>query len=126
MDAGAIAVMFAEGDAEERERSYAAVEAVVRGAPPAGSGRGEAVAFTAACVKPLIAVIASVLCAPAVKVGEEEYRRASLLLYEMCKLDLLVVSAVAFRKNDEGAETSCWFAMPFCTENGPKTGSWIG
>ena len=124
MDAGPIAVMFAEGDAEERERSYAAVEAVVRGAPPAGSGRGEAVAFTAACVKPLIA---SVLCAPAVKVGEEEYRRASLLLYEMCKLDLLVVSAdEAFRKNDEGAETSCWFAMPFCTENGPKTGSWTG
>jgi hypothetical protein len=122
MDAGAIAVMFAEGDAEERERSYAAVEAVVFGAPPAGSGRGEAVAFTAACVKPLIA---SVLCAPAVKVGEEEYRRASLLLYEMCKLDLLVVSAEAFRKNDEGAETSC-FALPFCTENGPKTGSWIG
>jgi hypothetical protein len=88
-----IVAALAQGDAEERERAYATVEGTaVRG------GNAQAVALAVACVKPLVAL----LCAPAAKVNPTEWVRASLLLYDMGKVDRLTVTAELFRKNDEG------------------------
>jgi hypothetical protein len=97
--AAGIAAALAAGGAAERERAYAAVEGVVRGAAFSGGGKGQATALAVACVEPLIV---SVLCAPASRVGEAEWVRASLLLYEMCKVNLVAVSAELFRKTAAG------------------------
>ena len=94
MDAEAIAAAFSKGTAEERERGYASLEGAVRAAPPCGSGKDQAVALAAACAR---ALMSDVLCAPASKVNRAEYLRASLLLFEMCKLD-----AVAVGGKDQG------------------------
>jgi hypothetical protein len=91
---------LAQGGAEERERAYATIEGAVRAAPASSdSGKGQAIALAVACVRPLVE---SVLCAPASKVGEAEYRRAAVLLYEMCKVDMVAVVAETYRKDDEG------------------------
>ena len=104
-----IAAALADGTAEEREHALAAIESVVRGAPPSGSGREQAVALAVASVKPLIV---SVLCAPASKVGETEFVRASVLLCEMCKLDAWLVCGEINRKSSEGTPllVSAWSA----------------
>eukprot|EP01045_Picozoa_sp_COSAG04_P016866 COSAG04_NODE_1445_length_6714_cov_1.982162_6_plen_541_part_00 len=94
MDAEAIAAAFSKGTAEERERGYASLEGAVRAAPPSGGGKDEAVTLAAACAR---ALMSDVLCAPASKVNRAEYLRASLLLFEMCKLD-----AVAVGGKDQG------------------------
>jgi hypothetical protein len=91
MDPGAVAAALAEDGAEQRAAAYSAIQAAVR-----GGGTSD---FVVACVQPLIV---SVLCAPAAKVGAEEWRRASLLLYEMVKLDDMAVSAEMMRPNDAG------------------------
>eukprot|EP01043_Picozoa_sp_COSAG02_P050300 COSAG02_NODE_5156_length_4583_cov_2.229706_2_plen_530_part_00 len=89
-----IMASLADGDADEREAAYVALEAAVRGAlSPA------VVALAVACVEPLIS---SVLCAPASRVGADEWMRASLLLYEVGKCDVFAVGAALYRKNDEG------------------------
>ena len=72
-----IAAALAEGEAEEREAAYATMLSAVRGS----GGKEQAVALAAACAKPLIV---SVLCAPASRIAATEWRRASLLLYELC------------------------------------------
>ena len=88
-----IGAALAEGTAEEREAAYATIEGAVRG------GGSEAVSLAVACAKLLVE---SVLCAPATKVGEAEAVRASLLLYEAAKVDMIAVSAELSRKNDQG------------------------
>ena len=101
MDAGRapqaaeIAAALTEGGAEEREHACATIEGIVRGS----SAKDEAaVALAMACVEPLV----SLLCAPASRVGEAEWVRASVLLFEMCKLDMINVSAELFRRDDAG------------------------
>ena len=102
-----VVAAFAEGNAEEREVAYAALESAVRAAPsPSVAGGGgqkknrEAVALAKACAGP---IITDVLCAPASKVGRAEYVRAAVLLCEMTKLGMVMVLAEAFRKDDAGA-----------------------
>jgi hypothetical protein len=95
-----IVAALVEGSAEERQAAYGTLETAVRGAlTTSGSRKDDAVALAVACVKPLVE---SVLCAPAARVGEAEWVRASLLLYEMCKADNLLVCAELWRKNDTG------------------------
>eukprot|EP01043_Picozoa_sp_COSAG02_P026255 COSAG02_NODE_1506_length_12232_cov_420.616088_18_plen_396_part_00 len=106
VEAAQLIVASAESGPEQREASYAAIEGVVRGAPSSdrsgggGEKRSQAVELAVACVRPLIA---DVLCAPASKVGRQEYVRASVLVYEMLKVDMMAVVAEAWRKDDEGA-----------------------
>ena len=90
MDPEAVAAALAGDGAEQRAAAYAAIEAAVR-------DRGTS--FVVACAQPLIV---SVLCAPASKVGAEEWRRASLLLYEMVNVDDMAVSAEMMRPDDAG------------------------
>eukprot|EP01050_Picozoa_sp_SAG11_P016559 SAG11_NODE_2274_length_3591_cov_3.168671_4_plen_120_part_00 len=90
MDPEAVAAALAEDGAEERASAYSAIQAAVRDG---------VTAFVVACVQPLIM---SVLRAPASKVGVEEWRRVSLLLYEMVKVDDMAVSAEMMRPNDAG------------------------
>jgi hypothetical protein len=85
----AAAQSLRSGSTEEREAVYVTIESAVK---------QQAIALVVACVKPLID---SVLCAPASRVGVVEWRRASLLLYEMSKHHF-AVSAEMHRKNDEG------------------------
>lgn len=89
-DPEAVAVALAEDGAEQRLAAYSAIQTAVR------DGRTD---FVVACVQPLIV---SVLCAPASKVEAEEWRRTSLLLYEMVKVDDMAVSAEMMRPDDEG------------------------
>lgn len=113
-EAGQLADAFAQGGAEEREAAYATIEGVVRAASVTGSGGGDrspqaALALVVPSVRPLIA---DVLCAPASRVGRVEYVRAAVLLYEMCKLDMIVVTAEMWRKDEVGATPaiSIWTA----------------
>jgi hypothetical protein len=92
MDASAIATALAEGGAEEREAAYAAIEGATHGQ----QGRLE---FATACVRP---VVASILCAPASRIAVAEWRRAFALLFEMCKLDMVVLGGEVLRKDDQG------------------------
>jgi hypothetical protein len=85
-----IAAAFADGTAEEREAAYVTLE---------GAVKAPAIALLVACVKPLIQ---AVLCAPASKVGAEEYRRASLLLYEMAKADMVAVPGAGWARGEQG------------------------
>eukprot|EP01052_Picozoa_sp_SAG31_P059831 SAG31_NODE_19079_length_612_cov_1.964912_1_plen_108_part_01 len=95
-----IAAALADGDSEARETVYGTIEAAVRTASTArGGAKEEAVAHVIACVKPLIV---SVLCAPASRVGAAEWVRASVLLYEMCKANMVLVCAETHRKTDAG------------------------
>ena len=94
-EASRIAAALAEGGGEEREAAYATLEGAVRGS----DGREQAVALAVACVKPLIV---SVLCAPASRIAATEWRRASLLLYELCKLDFITVCGEMARKDETG------------------------
>jgi hypothetical protein len=96
-----IASTLADGTAEEREAAYATIESSVRAASTArdGSKKEEAIALVIACVKPMVE---SVLCAPASRVGEAEWVRASILLYEMCKADMVLVCAETHRKTADG------------------------
>jgi hypothetical protein len=88
-----------EGTAAEREAAFAAIEAAARSNTRQGGALdGEAVALVVACVEP---IIASVLLAPASKLGRAEWTRASLLLFEMAKLDLLAVGAELLRRKDD-------------------------
>ena len=89
---------LAEGGAEDREHVYATIEGAVRGAPSSGSCNEQAIALAMSCVRPLIE---SVLCAPAAKIGGAEYRRASVLLYDMCKLGAVTVCAEMCRKDTD-------------------------
>ena len=90
---------LATGGAEDREHSYATIEGAVRSALSSSICNEQAIALSVACVGPLIG---SVLCAPASRIGEAEYLRASVLLYDMCKLDTLMVSAETLRKDADG------------------------
>jgi len=94
-----IASALAQGGAEEREAAYASIEAAVRAAPPSGAAREQTVAFAVACVKPLVT---AVLSAPATKIARAESTRATLLLYEMCKVDMIAVMGEANRKDEHG------------------------
>eukprot|EP01048_Picozoa_sp_COSAG05_P002803 COSAG05_NODE_122_length_17611_cov_47.044655_1_plen_598_part_00 len=89
---------LAKGGAEDREHSYATIEGAVRSAASSSSNE-QAISLSVACVGPLIE---SVLCAPASRIGEAEYLRASVLLYDMCKLDTPMVSAETLRKDADG------------------------
>ena len=71
----------------------------MRAASASSADRAQAVRLCVACAGPLIQ---AVLCAPEATVGVAEWRRASLLLYEMCKLDALAVSAELWRKDETG------------------------
>ncbi len=100
LQVGEIEAALAEGGAEARDAAYGKIEAAVRTASTAhDGGKEEAVAFVIACVKPLIV---SVLCAPASRVDEAEWVRASVLLYEMCKADMVMVCAETHRKTAAG------------------------
>eukprot|EP01050_Picozoa_sp_SAG11_P005349 SAG11_NODE_372_length_10036_cov_8.820871_11_plen_292_part_00 len=97
-----ITAAIAGGGVAEREAAYTSVERTVReaGHPAAtAAANAQAVALGVPCVRPLIE---SVLCAPESKVGVSEWRRASLLLYEMCKLDPLALSVAMWRKDENG------------------------
>ena len=94
-----IAAALAEGGAEEREAAYTALEGAASeaasqeersGGTAAPAESEAALALVVGSVRPLIA---SVLCAPASRVGAVEWRRASLLLYAMGKADQLAVAA---------------------------------
>jgi len=99
-EAARLAAALAAGTAEEREAAYANIETA---ATLSGGAQGEAVALVVACVKPLIV---SVLLAPAAKIGQEEWTRASLLLYTMSKVnqcrDMVAVVAEANRNDENG------------------------
>ena len=47
-------------------------------------------------------IVRSVLCAPSSRIGLEEWRRASLLLFEMTKIDMLSVCAELWRRDEHG------------------------
>ena len=97
----AIAVALAEGTAEQREAACAAIEGAIatatEGAAAARGASEQAVALVVACVPPLIS---GVLCAPASRIAVEEWIRASLLLYAMCKVDLVAVNAEIYRRSE--------------------------
>jgi hypothetical protein len=98
----ALAAAFADGSAAEREAAFCSIEQALRGAAHAGTsgGRERAVALAVGCARPLVI---SVLCAPASRVGAAEYRRASLLLFELHKLgDLMAVGASVWRHDEHG------------------------
>jgi hypothetical protein len=109
-EATRIAAALAAGGAVEREAAYASIEGAVRAAPAAGGAWAQAVAFAVACTRPLIV---SVLLAPAAKVGQAEWTRATLLLYEMCKLEMIAVIGEASRKDEEGVSlwTRVWMSQ---------------
>lgn len=86
-----IAAALASDVAEEREEARCGIERAVA---------ERDVACVVACVKPLFE---AVLCAPAIKVGEAEYARSSLLLHEMQKLDALKVCSEMWRNNRRGS-----------------------
>jgi hypothetical protein len=95
------AAIAAHGVAE-REAAYVLVEHIVREAGhPASTvaAKQQAVALGVACVQPLIKFV---LCAPESKVDVPEWRRVSLLLYEMCKLDAMAISVAMWRKDENG------------------------
>jgi hypothetical protein len=100
-----LAAALASGSREEREAAYATIEGVVRGAAstPGESNKPQALALAVACARPLVV---SVLSASASDVGRDEYIRASVLLREMTKLDMVAVCAEMWRKDDEDS-------MPF-------------
>ena len=75
-----------EGNSADRAAAYLLLER----AAEAG-----AVELVAACVKPL----SSVLCAPASRIAAPEWQRASLLLYELVKVDLVKVGVELLRKD---------------------------
>ena len=109
-EAAGITATFTSGGAEEREAAYVALEEAARVACSAGSSNGcgegqpeAAIALTVACVRPLC----SLLCAGATKVGQAEYVRAALLLYDMCKADMVAVSVEMWRKDDAGVSPFC-------------------
>jgi hypothetical protein len=99
MDSAHITEALASGGAGEREAAYALVEGAVRAAPSGGAVRQQTAAFVVACVKPMIV---GVLSAPTSKIGQAEWTRAMLLLYEMSKLDMVAVMAEASRKDTSG------------------------
>ena len=119
-----IAEALASGGAEQREAAYASVEGAVRAAP-SGAARRQTAAFAVACVKPLIV---SVLSAPASKIGQAEWTRAMLLLYEMSKLDMIAVKAEASRKDESGVSLffSTWSSPDnaFATMLAKAPGDW--
>ena len=92
MDQGAwLAAALESGSRAEREAAYELVAAKI-GAGVAGPvSRDDATALAVAFAPPLVA---AVLSAPASKVDLEEWRRASLLLVEMCRLDTVAVCGV--------------------------------
>lgn len=96
-EAARIVAALAGGGASEREVAYATLEGVVRGAPPSGSGKEQAVALAVACARPLV----SVLCAPAI--AAVEYQRAAVLLFEMTKLDIVAVCGDTYRVGETGS-----------------------
>ena len=63
----------------------------MRAASASAADRARAVTLCVACAGPLIG---AVLCAPEAAVGVAEWRRASLLLVEMCRLDTVAVCGV--------------------------------
>ena len=89
-EAAMIAEALANGSVEEREAAYVTVE---------GAVKAEAVAYVVACVRPIIQFV---LSAPANRVGVAEWRRASLLLFAMEKLDDIAVCTEMHRKDDDG------------------------
>ena len=98
-----IAAALADGTAEARALAYESIEEAMRTASGGSSG-GAAQAALVACVRPLVV---SVLCSPASRVGEAEYRRAALLLYEMAKAPssaemMVAVVAEGYRRDDDG------------------------
>jgi len=95
-----LAAQIASSSAEEREAAYAAIErSVASSHARSGGGRAAAAALAVACARPMLQ---SVLCAPASRVGAEEYVRAATLLIDMHKVDVLAVSTEAWR-HDENA-----------------------
>ena len=94
MDSEAVASALAEGTAEDREAAYATLE---------GAIKEQNIPFLAACARPLIQ---SVFCAPASKVGAEEYVRAATLFYEMVVTDTVAVCAPAHGLDAEAS--LCW------------------
>ena len=94
-----LAAQLAGGSAE-REAAYSAIERSVSSSHArSGGGRAAAAALAVACARPMLQ---SVLCAPASRVGAEEYVRAATLLIDMHKVDVLAVSTEAWR-HDENA-----------------------
>lgn len=99
MDTDEIIAILEAGSAAERGMAYCAVEHSVRAAWADGSGKEQAGALAVACTRPLIS---SVLCAPTSRVGVKEVQRAGLLLYEMARLEPVLVVGEANRMDDEG------------------------
>ena len=89
---------LADGDAEQREAEYARIEQQIAAAGAPGD-QESAVALVVASVRPLIE---HVLCAASSRIATEEWTRASVLLYEMIKVDMLKVCAEFNRKTEEG------------------------
>lgn len=85
-------------DREAREAAYAAIEAAAR-CTFSGSARDEAVALVVASVQPLIR---SILMAPASRIEQAEWTRASQLMYEMAKLDLFAIGTAMNHKDADG------------------------
>ncbi len=88
--AATISSTLASRSAEERATAYDWID---------GAVKDRDVALCAPCVRP---VITEVLCAPASRVGVAEYIRAALLLYEMAKIDMVVICGEAHRKDERG------------------------
>ena len=105
MDSLAAAGVLAseQSSAAEREAAYVSIESCLRAAAEGGGDdtRLAAVELAVACSEPLAS---SVLCAPSSRVGAVEWRRASLLLVEMAKLDPIAVCGKTIRRNDEGSK----------------------
>ena len=96
----AIAAALADGGAEEREAACVAIEAaVLRAAPSAAARDEESAALVIASANP---IVRHVLCAASSRIGLEEWRRASLLLFEMTKIDMLSVCAELWRRDEHG------------------------
>lgn len=95
-----IAETLAEGSAERREAAYAEVETAARSALSlSGAARDEPAALAFGSVRP---IIEAVLLAPDSKIGQAECTRASLLLYEIAKIDLLKMNVQLNRADADG------------------------
>jgi hypothetical protein len=104
MEASRIAEQLAEGDASQRAQAFEALEEVSRSAPSSRAAQEEAVALVVASIRPMIA---SVLMAPASRIGQDEWTAAALLLYTMiAKVNggrsMRVAMAAALREDENG------------------------
>ena len=103
-EAAELAALLRSGDAAQRERAYAALQAAVEGAPPAGPPREKTVALLAALVSPMC----ELLGADAEDVRSEEFRRVSRVLCQMIAVEPVAMMIEVSMKEDQ---PSWWTAL---------------